>query len=238
VRHVGIVVALPIEARALGRARRRPDGLVALASDALLAVSGMGIRAAASRAGMLVAAGADALMSFGLAGGLDPVLAPGAILLASEVISAEGPSLTTTPAWREQIAAALAAHRPLVQGRLLTSSRVLGTVAEKAEAFGRTRAAAVDMESFGVAQVAEAHRLPFMAVRVIVDAAPDTLPRVLSRGADPVGQVSFSRLVGGLALAPADVPALVRLARRYGKARRSMRAVAASGALTALAETA
>jgi adenosylhomocysteine nucleosidase len=238
VHHVGIVVALPVEARALGRARPRPDGLAALANDALLAVSGMGARAAAARAASLVSAGADALVSFGLAGGLDPALAPGAILLPGEVLPADGASLTTTPAWREQIARALEAHRPFVHGRLLTSSRVLGTVAEKAEAFRRTSAAAVDMESFGVAQVAEAHRLPFVAVRVIVDGATDPLPRVLSGSAGPDGQLRWSRLVARLALAPADVPALVRLARRYRTARLALRAVAESGALTALAESA
>ena len=103
-RRVGIVAALPVEARALGPARARPDGLSTLVDDTLVAVSGMGAAAATARANALVAAGADALVSFGLAGGLDPALAPGAILVPREVIADDGAALPTDAAWCAQVA--------------------------------------------------------------------------------------------------------------------------------------
>ena len=214
-RRVGIVAALPVEARALGPARARPDGLSTLVDDTL------------------VAAGADALVSFGLAGGLDPALAPGAILVPREVIADDGAALPTDAAWCAQVAQALAPHRPILYGRLLTSPRALGSVSEKADAFRRTGASAVDMESSGVARVAEAHRLPFVVLRVIVDGASDVLPPALALIADSGGPLRWGRLIGHLALAPHDVLALVRLAGRYGTARRALRAAAGSGALSA-----
>jgi hopanoid-associated phosphorylase len=237
VRRVGIVAALPVEARALGTARTRPDGLATLADDTLVAVSGMGVLGAAARANALVAAGAEALVSFGLAGGLDPALAPGAILIPREVIADDGTALATDVAWCAQLAQALARHRPVVHGRLLTSPRALGSVSEKADAFRRTGAAAVDMESSGVARVAEAHRLPFIVLRVIVDGASDALPRALALIADSGGPLRWGRLIGHLAFAPQEVLALLRLAGRYGTARRALRAAASSGALSALART-
>jgi len=54
------------------------------------------------------------------------------------------------------------------------------------------------MERCGVAEVAAAHGLPFVAVRVIVDTAADALPRAV-RATSRTGRVSLRRLVGGIA---------------------------------------
>jgi adenosylhomocysteine nucleosidase len=110
-------------------------------------------------------------------------------------------------------------------GVLLTSPQPIDAVADKAAAFRETGAAAVDMESAGVAEVAAAYGLPFIAVRVIVDTAADVLPRAVmaaSRG----GHVNIPRLIGGLAAAPLDLIALMRLARAYRAATRSLAAAA------------
>jgi adenosylhomocysteine nucleosidase len=222
---VGVVAALESEARTLGVAVRRRDGLSSLGDGALLAVSGMGGARAAIAARSLIEAGALALMSFGLAGGLDPTLSAGTVVLPSEVISRGGARFSTSTDWREQLSAAIAKQRPVAAGTLLSSAAAIGTVADKAAAFRETGAVAVDLESLAVAEVSAAHNLPFIAVRVIVDTAADVLPRAVmaaSRG----GQVNFRRLIGGLAVAPLDVIALIRLARAYRAATRSLAAVA------------
>jgi adenosylhomocysteine nucleosidase len=108
---------------------------------------------------------------------------------------------------------------------LLTSAQPIGAVVDKAAAFRETGAVAVDMESLGVAEVAAAHDLPFIAVRVIVDTAADVLPRAVM-AASRDGQVNIPRLIGGLAVAPLDLIALIRLAQRYRAATRSLAAVA------------
>jgi adenosylhomocysteine nucleosidase len=173
---VGIVSALAAEARHLGPTTQRREALASFADGTLLVVSGIGGYAAACGARALIEAGATALISWGMAGGLDPALASGTIFLPSEVISRDGTLVLTTRYWRERLRAAVAAHGPVARGKLLMSPQVLGSVADKATAFSETGAAAVDMESLAVAQVAKSHDLPFIAVRVIVDAASDTLP--------------------------------------------------------------
>ncbi|HET7757220.1 MAG TPA: hypothetical protein VFK87_08190, partial [Steroidobacteraceae bacterium] len=205
------MAALVAEARTLGPAMRHGDALASLADGTLLVVSGMGPVAARQGARRLIEAGAGALMSWGMAGGLDPALATGTLLLPSEVVSPEGGVFPTARAWRERLCTALAASRPVCVGRLLTCREPIGTAAGKASAFHRTAAAAVDMESFAVAEVAARGGLPFIAVRVIVDAAGDALPRALLAAAAGTGAVHAGRLLGGLARAPADLPALIRL---------------------------
>ena len=101
-------------------------------------------------------------------------------------------------------------------------------MAGKAAAFRDTGAAAVDMESLAVAEVAAAHGLPFLAVRVIVDTAGDALPAAVL-AATRSGRVHIGRLIGALALAPAQIPGLLRLAQRYRAASRSLAALARVG---------
>jgi len=231
---LGIVAALTAEARALGAARRRGASLPSLRDGALLAVTGMGCEAAAQGARQLAAAGCRALLSWGLAGALDPALAPGAILVPEEVVlQGSGRRLRASPGWRERVLCAIAAHRPLEHGVLLTSARPLAAAADKATAFRESGAAAVDMESFAVAEVAHAHGLDFLAVRVIVDRATDEVPHALEGVARPSGDLAIGRLLLRLLAEPSSLTKVARLARCYRAAQRSLRGVAASGALLA-----
>jgi adenosylhomocysteine nucleosidase len=234
---VGVVCALAAEARHLGPATRRHQPLTPLADGTLLAVSGMGIAAAAHSARALVDAGARALVSWGMAGGLDPALTAGTVFLPSEVVSTDGAAVTTAPQWRKRLSEAIVAQHsaPLaetvIHGRLLTSRRAIGSLTDKAALFRETGAAAVDMESLAVAEIAQTHQLPFIAVRVIVDSAGDSLPRAVTVAADSEGHLQVWRLLGALVRAPADLAPLIRLAQRYRAASRSLAAVARVGPL-------
>lgn len=229
----GVVAALAAEARTLGPRRRRSDGLWAIGDDILVVVSGVGMEAAAAGAGALVDAGVTALMSWGMAGGLDPALPAGTICLPTSVLVRDGTVFATDLHWRETVSAAIAAGRGLAHGTMLTSVAALDQVAGKAAAFRETGAVAVDMESAAVARVAAAHHLPFIAVRVIVDTAGDAVPAAVV-AASGHGQVNLARLIFGLVLAPGQIASLVRLARHYGVARSALAAVARTGALAPL----
>lgn len=191
----------------------------------------MGIAAAAQSARALVAAGAGALVSWGMAGGLDPALVAGTVFLPVEVVSTEGDVVTTDPRWRERLSEAIQARAPVAHGRLLTSRKAIGSQADKANLFRQTGAAAVDMESLAIAQIARAHQIPFIAVRVIVDSAEDALPRAVTAAADAEGHLQVWRLMGELVRAPAELAPLLRLAQRYRAANRSLAAVARAGSL-------
>ena len=200
--------------------------LAVLGAGSLLALSGIGRAAAAGAAQALVDAGVSALMTFGMAGGLDPALKPGSVVIPRELISTDGARYAACRAWREQVAAAVSALRAVSEGNLLTSTHAIQTPADKAAAFRTTGAAAVDMESVAVAEIAAKHNLPFIAVRVIVDTAADMLPRAVV-AASRAGKVQFARLLGGLILAPREIASMIRLAQRYRIAMRSLRAIGA-----------
>ena len=226
----GVVAALDREARTLGVAVHRKAGVQILADGTLQAVSGMGCAAAGLAARRLIDAGATALVSWGMAGGLDPELEAGSICLPREVVAPDGMRFAVSSSWRDALMAAIASSRPVASGALLTCMYPIAGVAAKAAARRETGAVAVDMESSAIAEVAAASHVPFMALRVIVDTALDAIPAAVTAAGES-GQVRIGRLLLGLARSPAQIVPLVRLARRYHLAIRSLRAVGRLGRL-------
>lgn len=170
-----------------------------------------GAEAAARR---LVRAGARALVSFGLAGGLDPALAPGTLLIPAEIYDDE----VIYPC-----DAGLASRWGSLSGRLLASRVAIVTAAEKARLFATTGALAVDMESGAVARVAREFNLPFACLRAVCDPAARTLPHAAQVALDPSGRISPRRLLASLARAPGQIPDLLALGRDAAAARRTLR---------------
>jgi len=235
----GIVAALTAEARTLLPVQ--PARVSAVGGSAihilrngdLLIISGMGSAAATQAARTLVAAGARALLSFGLAGALDPALAAGAVLLPAAVTDGAGTVHAAYDPWRERLAALQLAHGNtqalIVEGALLSVAEPLTTAQGKSQARARTGAVAVDMESFAIAQVAADQGVKFAVARVVVDTAADSLPGVVLQATDVRGEVDYRRLASGLLRRPPELLALLRLAQRYRVAMRSLRALAAAG---------
>ncbi len=194
----------------------------------LIRVSGIGPAAATLAARALIDSGASALMTFGLAGGLDPALRAGCVVLPGEILTRDGGRFVTSAAWRERLLALVRPCRDVETGSLLSIPDAIDSVAGKAAAFHDTGAVAVDMESAAVAAVAADGHLPFVAVRVIVDTASDALPRAVT-SASRAGRVHTGRLIMGLVTAPREIAGLLRLALRYRAAMQSLNAVARTG---------
>ena len=228
-KRLGVVAALKAEARAFHPSVTEPrhEAYSALQDGSLLVVSGIGFAAASAAARALAMAPVSALMTFGLAGGLDPTLEAGTVVLPDQVISSSGAHFATCRSWCARLAAEVGSTRWAVGGKLLSSALPLDSPSKKKAAFEEAGAVAVDMESAAVAAIAAAHQLPFVALRVIVDTASDGLPRSVVL-ASQAGKLRIGRLLAGLS--PGEIAALVGLARRYRVAIRSLRAVAAAGA--------
>jgi len=139
-------------------------------------VSGPG-QPAARRATAALLAGhrPRCVISAGLAGGLDPKLEHGDLLLIDRVGDGQGRWLSL------QLNYEPGADNPVQPGSLLTVDRVIGRAEEKLALGQKHGAAAVDMETLAVAETCQAAATPLVAVRVISDTADEDLPREVER---------------------------------------------------------
>ena len=218
---LGIVTGLASEA-VVATALVGQDGF-----PARIVCAGASSERAAMLARELVEAGVGALMSFGIAGALDPQLRSGNLLLADEVLreDAGDPSVYLCDiGWCESLGAALAEARlPCHGGLLISSARLWRDAKDKASVFEITGGRAVDMESGAVAAVAAEAGLPFLAVRAIADRASDDLPALAQHAVKPNGMPAVGRTLAAMLKNPAQIPGTLRLARRSAQALASLR---------------
>lgn len=204
---IGFLCGLPFEGRILARA---------LGPKAPIAWSAGDPARVEAALVALEAKGARAFVSIGLAGGLDPALEPGALVIPEIVLDGAG--------GRWQVDADL-------HGKLLTtkpdstdpaygSEQALATVEAKMTIHARTGAAIVDMESHRLA----ASGRPFAVLRVVADPAARALPAVALAALNRQGEVDpFSWAVARAVLErPGDVRNLLGLARDAATARRCL----------------
>ncbi len=187
--------------------------------------SGPGRERAARAARAAIGAGAEALVSWGLAGGLEPELAPGAVVVPERVVTEDGQSLPADRVWQRALIAALEPDFPVHGGVLLSADHVIASPREKARAALATGTVAVDLESAALAGVAAEHGVPFAAVRVVADGVADALPPRIESWVAESGEQRYAAVLRS-ALRPASWSALIMLARRYRVARGVLEAIA------------
>jgi adenosylhomocysteine nucleosidase len=150
------------------------------------------------------------VIAAGFAGALHSNHQVGDIILASEVVDADGRNWPTT--WAERLPEG-EWRPPLHRGRLLTAGRIIATPEEKRMLADKHGAVAVDMESATVARWCAERSVPFACVRAISDDVETPLsPRLASLLRD--GRVDALRLLGSLLVRPRMIGELWRLARQ------------------------
>jgi adenosylhomocysteine nucleosidase len=154
-----------------------------------------------------VAAGGQAIISFGIAAGLAPGMAAGTCLIGGDVLHA-GKSYRADAAWTARLEEMLGSERVAIAGvdHPLTSAH------EKQALNAASGAVAADMESHIVARHATRHGLPFAVLRVIADPAERNIPPAALAGMRSDGGIDFLAVLASLLKHPGQLPALLRLA--------------------------
>ena len=218
---VGVVTGLQMEAAAVRWAlKQRPPK-----AEVLVACHGPGPIRARGAAQTLLDDGAKALASVGLAGGLKPILWPGTIVVARDVITASCTRYCSDEAWRGRVLERLIGDDDVVEGRLFGTDAPVLSAADKASLFAAHEALAVDMESHAVAAVADQAKVPFAAVRAVADAPEHFVPVLARSGMREDGTVTPWPVLVRLLGQPWRLPAMVVTALETRKGLAALRRV-------------
>jgi hopanoid-associated phosphorylase len=210
---LGILCGLHSEARI---ARRIDGAEVACAAAVPLK--------ARSLARGLAERGATRLMSFGLAGALDPALPVGALIVGSRVISGEG-SWACDSGWGDALLQRLPEAR---RGAVWGSETLVPTAAEKIALHKKSGCAIVDMESQCAAEAAAGAGLPLAVLRVVCDEAGHNVPMLVMDAINDDGSTNPLRVIAGLLKAPRQTFDLIHVGRSMARALRALDRAAGS----------
>ena len=163
------------------------------------------------------------VISFGVAGGLDPALKPGDVVVATEVLAGDTRWLAGLTLNEELIASVALGRSRVVRGGLAGVEQVVAARSVKAALRLETGAAAVDMESHIAAAYAADAGLPFAALRVIADPADRALPPLAVSAIKPNGDIDLRKVLSGVARNPMMLRSLVSTGIDFNRALRSLR---------------
>ena len=220
---LGIVTGMLTEAACLGAAATEFSAV----ERPLVFCAGASAKRALEGARELAKSDVVGLVSFGIAGGLDPTVAVGDLVIADAVVGPDGRRFATAPSWCQAVQSVLGDTLPVRTGPLAGADSLVATPADKARLFQATQAIAVDMESHAVATAAEEVGLPLLILRVVADPAHRAIPQSARGGLAPDGGMRPFAVIRKLMVRPWETPAVWMLAQDNRAAHESLRRVAA-----------
>jgi adenosylhomocysteine nucleosidase len=162
---------------------------------------------------------AAGIVSFGMAGALDPTLELGDWYIGERLTGAF--ACECDPAW----VAALAKRLPRARiGTAYCDGRLIGDPAEKLSLGASHGALAADMESHVAAEAARRAGLPFAVLRCISDEAKAVLPPAIAVAMRPGGGLALGAVLGSIVTQPRQVPELIGTLARFSRAYTALKA--------------
>ena len=175
--------------------------------NAVSVISGVGQENAAKAAELLIDAFKPLkIISAGYSGGLSKRLKPLTVCFPEAVISEDSSRIIDlTNAFPQYLPENETAENKLT---LLTVNSAVMSPSAKRELYRKTGAELVDMETFAAAAVCLERNVPFLSVRIILDAVDEEFPKDVQRISKAAG-IGKVRLAGSLAGAFFKRPALI-----------------------------
>jgi adenosylhomocysteine nucleosidase len=163
------------------------------------------------------------IISFGIAGGLDPSLRPGDLVVANEIMTTDDRWTTAATLSESLVEGTNIGRRKIVGGTIVGAEEVILHPRDKIQLHKETGATAVDMESHIAAAYAASVGLPFAALRVINDPASRSLPALALNALKPNGDICPRKVLRGVARTPSVIPSLMRTAHDFNQAITTLR---------------
>jgi adenosylhomocysteine nucleosidase len=166
----------------------------------------------------------EAIISFGLCGGLNYSADVGSGFVCGLLETPDGVFDADT-AWRTRLIRATGywSCKWWSSGALNTAN----DARQRAALFHKTGAWVIDDETYAVALFAERRKIPFQALRVVSDSVDDNLPPAVTSALNANGTDNIEAVIESVCHDPFQIPALIKTALEYGKSLADLRSAAA-----------
>ena len=157
------------------------------------------------------------IVSFGMAGGIDPALKLGGLVIGKRLTGAF--HTQCDEAWVSAL------HRLLPQARVGAvhcDGKLLADVRDKEAHAWASAALCADMESHIAAEAAAHANVPFVILRCVSDVAQRQLPPAIDVAMRPDGGVAVGAVIRSLVTQPGQIPALVATVYGFARAYRQL----------------
>lgn len=162
----------------------------------------------------LIPTNCDAIMSFGLCGGLAPQAEIAQVFLCTTLVTPDG-SFEADKDWIVRLFA-----RTKLYAQHWYSTGVYNeanTPEQRAAIFNQTGAWVIDDESYSVAIFAKQRGIPFTIMRSVSDGYADTVPPAADNAINPDGSFNLWSLLTSLASDPGQIAGLIKMASQYNQ---------------------
>ncbi len=221
----GIIVALPEEIGSLTHQKINKGECISLSNNTLLTLAGTGPENAGKASALLIANGAQRLISWGCAAALNDCLKSGDLIIPDQLLSEKQQTLSIASRWSQYVQKQLASLNPHTD-LLVESSKIVSESTNKRSIQKQSKGIALDMESVAIAKTALQHNLPALVIRCIADPVSMNLPKSISYAQNNQGKIILTKLLGYLLTHPAELPGLIKLGLHFKAANNKLKLVA------------
>jgi hopanoid-associated phosphorylase len=172
----------------------------------------------------LVQKGATRLLSFGVAGALEPGLPLGSLIIGTHVASVDHKWDCDVEWVRDLTNKIPQAHC----GGVFGSETLIASAREKRIVYERSRCLIVDMESQCAAQIAAEAKIPFIVLRAVCDSSTMEVPPVLMAAVKEDGGIDYLRAAWNIIRHPKQIPHLFKVSHGMNKAVAALKASVSS----------
>ena len=199
-------------------------------------VSGIGPTAARISASQLCFNGCNSLISFGYAGALSSQYHSGTLVIGHSVSNGKNTININSP-WLNEFNELMDKEKTfsIYKAAFLSTPSILRTRVQKTSHNPDGEWNAVEMEGYGIAEIARKHGIPVLIVRAIVDELDTIIPKGTENMIDINGKQKTLATFLELIKTPSDLKQYFILAKAKSKADKTLRRVATIVAQSSLA---
>ena len=180
----------------------------------MISLNGYGPLNAKKAAKKIIKNQVSCLISFGFAASCDDSIKSGAIVIPKNIIWRNSSKNQTSITLRKKIIKKLSSNN-FSSKNMYSSKNIIFSIDKKNEISTKFNVSCIDMESEDIQKIAKKNRLPFVAVRIVIDDLKLEIPQFITKATKANGETNYLLILLGIIKKPTSLINIFRLGLHY-----------------------